>query len=265
LKKNLTKILNAVCFLIISIALIFLSVKLKSNTDYKINSVLLEGNTHLSEEQLLQYVNITDKDSYNNLTLQVIKDRFEKHPYIQTADVRYDGNGQVSVKLHEKTFESVLIDSTGKYLLTEKLQMLPVLPQSKKIDYPVISNPFIPNGIKVLASFKKNYDLVTAAKIISTVKLLNQELYDNLSSVDLENGGDVILNFSNFDYSVIVGRGSEIRKIISFNNFWSYLKGKEINKHMEYVDLRYSGHIYLGIIDSANGSAKNIEYGQNKS
>jgi cell division septal protein FtsQ len=197
--------------------------------------------------------------------LLAIKDRFEKHPYIQTADVRYDGNGKVIVKLHEKTFESMLLDSTGQYLLTEKLQMLPVLPQTKKIDFPVISNPFIPNGIKVLTSFKKNYDLVTAAKIISTVKLLNQELYDNLSSIDLQNGGDVILNFSNFDYSVIVGRGNEIRKVISFNNFWSYLKGKEIIKHMEYVDLRYSGHIYLGIIDSTNGSAKNIEYGHNKS
>jgi hypothetical protein len=167
--------------------------------------------------------------------------------------------------LHEKNFESILLDSTGQYLLTEKLQMLPVLPQTKKIDYPVISNPVILNGIKVLASFKKNYDLVTAAKIISTVKLLNQELYDNLSSVDLENGGDVVLNFSNFDYSVIVGRGGEVRKVMYFNNFWSYLKGKEINKHMEYVDLRYSGHIYLGIIDSTNGSTKNIEYGHNKS
>jgi cell division septal protein FtsQ len=263
--KNLAKILNLVFFVIVSIAVIFLSFKLKGNTDYKISSISLIGNTHLTEDQYLQFANITDKESYDRLTLQIIKDRFEKHPYIQAADVRYNGDGNVSVKLHEKNFESILLDSTGQYLLTEKLQMIPVLPQTKKIDYPVVSNPVIPNGLKVFASFKKNYDLVTAAKIISTVKILNQELYDNLSSIDLENGGDVILNFSNFDYSVIVGRGSEVRKVIYFNDFWSYLKGKEINRHMEYVDLRYSGHIYLGIIDSTNGSSKNFEYGHNKS
>jgi hypothetical protein len=27
------------------------------------------------------------------------------------------------------------------------------------------------------------------------------------------------------------------------------LKGKELNKYMEYVDLRYNGHVYLGIIE----------------
>jgi cell division septal protein FtsQ len=262
--KNFTKILSALFFLITIGVLSYLSVSLNTHTDYKINLISLEGNTHISQEQYLQYANIADKSNYDKLTVQIIKDRFERHPYIKQADVRYDGNGKVSVKITEKTFESLLIDSTGQYILTEHLQLLPVLPQTKKIDYPVISNPILVNSIKVLSSYKKNIDILTATKIISSVKLINPELYDNLSSIDLQNGGDVILSFSNFDYPVIVGRNNEIKKLIYFTSFWNHLKGKEINKYMEYVDLRFSGHVYFGLIDSTNGLVKNIDQGPNK-
>ncbi|MEK6552874.1 MAG: hypothetical protein AABZ54_05440, partial [Bacteroidota bacterium] len=125
----------------------------------------------------------------------------------------------------------------------------PVFPQTKKIDYPIISNPVLGNGMKILSYLKNINDIVIASKIITTVKLLNPELYDSLSSIDMQNGNDVVLYFSSLNYPVIIGRGGEIRKVIYFNNFWTYLKGKEINNYMEYVDLRYGGHVYLGITE----------------
>lgn len=262
--KNSAKILSAIFFLLVIVAITYLSVSLNAHTDYKINLISLEGNIHLTQDQYLQYANLADKNDYGRLSIQVIKDRIERHPYVKRADVRYDGNGKVSIKVTEKAFDSLIIDTTGQYILTENLQLLPVLPQTKKIDYPIISNPFFGSGKKVLSSYKKNLDIVTATKIISSIKLLSPELYDSLSSIDLQNGGDIVLSFSNFDYPVIIGRNGEIKKIICFNNFWAYLKGKEINKYMEYVDLRYSGHVYLGLIDSTNGLVKNIDHGLNK-
>ena len=252
------KILSSL-FLILSIGLmIYLSVGLQNNIDYKISIISLEGNNHLSKEQYLGYANLLDKDDYQKLPLQVIKDRIEKHPYVQHAEVRYDGSSKVSIKIIEKTFDSVLIDSTDQFIITENLQILPVFSQTKKIDYPVISNPVLGSRIKVLSSLKNIYDIVTASKIITAVKLLNPELYDALSSVDMQNGSDVVLYFSNLNYPVIIGRGNEVRKAIYFSNFWTNLKGKEINNYMEYVDLRYGGHIYLGITEqnSEEGSKK---------
>jgi hypothetical protein len=140
-----------------------------------------------------------------------------------------------------------------------------MLPETKKIDYPVISNVFTGNGFKVLSYMRKNLDVVTASKIISTVRLLNPELEKDFSSIDLQNGGDIMLFLSSADYPIKIGRGNEIKKVIYFNNLWFYLKGKEINNYMEYVDLRYSGHVYLGIIDSTNGLVKNIDEGHKKS
>ena len=243
------KILSTLFLILAIVLMIYLSVGLKNDIDYKISLISLDGNIHLSKEQYLSYANLLDKNNYEKLTLQIIKDRIEKHPYVQLAEVRYDGNSKVSVKIIEKTFDSILLDSTSQYIITENLQILPVFSQTKKIDYPIISNPVLSNGMKILSSLKNISDIVLASKIITTVKLLNPELYDSLSSIDMQNGNDVILYFSSLNYPVIIGRGNEIKKVIYFNNFWAFLKGKEINNYMEYVDLRYGGHVYLGITE----------------
>jgi cell division septal protein FtsQ len=262
---KLAKILSISFLVLLLGSIIYLSVGLNTGTEFKISSISLEGNIHLSQEQYLSFAKLLDKTTYANLTLQFIKDRIEKHPYVQNADVRYDGSGVASIRITEKVFDSILLDSSRQYILTENLQLLPMLPETQKIDYPVISNAFSGNGFHALTSMKKNQDVVTASKIISTVKLLNPELDKDFSSIDLQNGGDIMLYLSSANYPIKIGRGNEIKKVIYFNNLWHYLKGKEINNYMEYVDLRYGGHVYLGIIDSTNGLVKNLDEGHKKS
>lgn len=249
------KIFNLIIMIAISGLLAYLSVSLTNFENQKIEIISLDGNLHLSKEQYFEFANLLDRNNYVNLTTQYIKDRIRKHPYIEKADVRYDGNGKVSIKISEKIFESILLFGDNQYLLTEELQVLPMLPKTKKIDYPIISNPSVDN-LKTMKYMKRNNDLLMASKIISTVKLINPELYDGFSTIDLQNGGDIILYFSFFDYPVIIGRGSEIRRTIYFNNLWTYLKGKELNNFMNYVDLRYAGHVYLGIQETSKEGNK---------
>lgn len=242
-----------IIFLILTIGGIgYLSVGLKSGNDYKINLISLEGNVHLSKEQYLGYANLLDKNVFGNLSLQVIKDRIEKHPYVELANVRYSGSNKVSINIIEKNFEAILIDTSKQYIITENLELLPVLAETKKLDYPIISNAFIGGEMKELSSMKRKGDVVIASKIISAVKLINPELYEKLSSIDLQNGSDVVLYFSSLDYPVHIGRGNEIKKVVYFNSLWTYLKGKEINNYLEYVDLRYGGHVYLGLTEQSN-------------
>lgn len=240
----------SILFLAITAGLIiYLSFALKQKNNFKIEILSLEGDNHLSKEQYLQFSNLLDRSNYKDLTIQVIKDRIEKHPYIARAEVRYDGNNEVSIRIIEKNFDSILLINDKQYLLTDELQVLPMIARTKDVDHPIISNPIL-DSVKVLTSLKKNSDVLIASKIISGIKLLNPELYDGLSTIDMRNGGDVVLFFSLFDYPVIIGRGNEIRKIVSFNNLWTYLRGKEINNYMDYVDLRYSKHVYFGILQT---------------
>ncbi|MDP2038884.1 MAG: hypothetical protein Q8L04_16000, partial [Ignavibacteria bacterium] len=48
---------------------------------------------------------------------------------------------------------------------------------------------------------------------------------------------------------VMLGRGNELRKVLYFSSFWNYLKGKELNNYMGYADMRFGGHIFLGLLE----------------
>lgn len=241
------KIFNTAFLIIATTAIVYLSIALNKEKDYKIDYISIEGCVHLSKEQYMDFANLNNKENYSNLTLQVVKDRILKHPYIENADVRYDGGNKVSVKITEKNFESILLKDSTQYILTDQLQALPFLPRTKRIDYPLIENAGLKDSVRLLTSMKKKYDVLTASKILSGIKLLSPELIDGLSSIDMRNGGDIILSFSFSDYPVVIGRGNELTKIVYFNNLWTYLKGKQINNFLNYVDLRYSGHVYFGL------------------
>lgn len=249
------KIFNLSLLFVMLGLVIYLSLSLNKKEKDRVDVISLEGNIHLSKEQYFEFANIIDRNQYSGLTTEIIKDRLRKHPYVAKLDVRYDGSGKVSVKLIEKNFESILLNGDKQFLVTDNLQILPMLPKTRRIDYPVIINPVI-NNLVSMKYYKNNEDILTASKIISAVKLINPELYDGLSSVDMQTGGDIMLEFSFINYPVIIGRGSEIRRTIYFNNLWTYLKGKEINNIMKYVDLRYGGHVYLGIRETSNEGDK---------
>jgi cell division septal protein FtsQ len=259
-----TKILSLLFLAVTLMAVLYLSIALNNGTGYKIQIISLDGNIHLSKEQYLSYANLVDKNLYSNLSLQVIKDRIEKHPYVECADVRYEGDNQISIRITEKTFDSILINEDNQFILTEDLQVLPVFPQTKKIDYPIISNPAFYGKLKVFARMKDNLDIITASKIITAVKLLNPELYDSLSTIDMKYGGEIVVYLTTVNYPIEIGRGNEIRKISYLNTLWNYLKGKEINQYLDYVDLRFSGHLYLGITKSQTSTDKNEEQKKSK-
>ena len=75
-------------------------------------------------------------------------------------------------------------------------------------------------------------------------------MFDQLSEINLREGRDILVQFSNMDYPIIIGRGSEVRKIVTFNTLWEYLRGNQINSLINYVDLRYADHIFLGFTET---------------
>jgi cell division protein FtsQ len=101
-----------------------------------------------------------------------------------------------------------------------------------------------------MASITGYKDVISAMKILSSIKLINPDMFDQLSEINLRDGHDILVQFSNMDYPVIIGRGSEVRKIITFNTLWDYLNGNQVNNLINYVDLRYADHIFLGFSET---------------
>jgi len=84
-----------------------------------------------------------------------------------------------------------------------------------------------------------------------SIRRVNVELYNNLNEIELRNGNDIIISFTNTEIQAILGRGNEIRKLVYFDRVWKSLKRTENINSYGYVDLRFNKYVYLGLSDSS--------------
>lgn len=253
MKINL-KITGILFLLLLSVFILYLSINIEDKQSLKIKAIEITGGRLYPDAEYARFAMLTDTVNFRFLSPAIIKDRIEKHPYVEKADVTTEGLDKISVVVFEKKFTAMLVDSTKQILLTDKLQLIPLMPSSINLNLPVISNAAGGNGIKLFASAKGNPDVVTAFKILETFRMTNEELADNLSQIDLRNGRDILVYFSNITFPVVFGRNDEIKKAVYFNNLWKFMKGNEINNYLDYVDLRFDKHVFLGVTEENSGN-----------
>ncbi len=253
MKINL-KITGILFLLLLSVFILYLSINIEDKQILRINKIEITGGTLYPDAEYARFAMLTDTVNYQFLSPAIIKDRIEKHPYVEKAFVTTEGVGGISVVVKEKKFTAMLVDSTKQILLTEKMQLIPVMPHSVDLNFPVISNADGGNKIKLFESAKGNRDVVTAFKILEVFRMTGEELADNLSQIDLRNGKDILVYFSNINFPVVFGRNDEIKKALYFNNLWKFMKGNEINNYLDYVDLRFDKHVFLGVTEKNSGN-----------
>lgn len=245
--QNLSGKIASLIFVVLLGLVLYLSFGLEEKDEINISVIEINGNHHLPKNAYFEYANLQEKNDYGLLTLQLIRDRFQKHPYIKQVVVSYEGEGKVLVNITEKEFKALLLTSSQRFLMTKEMEILPVLEDSQYINFPVIQVNTDEQNISPFHLAKNNKELKTSFKILTAAKLLNPGLYDNLSEIDLRDGKNVIIYFSSVDYPVIIGRENEIKKMVVFEKLWESIGTVQANKLLEYVDLRFSNKVYLGI------------------
>lgn len=244
--KRILKI-TTYLFLIISVAgILYLAATLENQKGYSIKVISITGNNLLKVDEYYKFAKLDDDKEYSKLNLPVIKSRIEKHPYVQSVSVFYDGHNKVTAEIKEKPVVAMLFSGDEEFLLTEKKEVLPLLPFTRQIDYPLLSNPKTEEKITAKMILNNNIDILKGFKIIFSLKFVNSALFDRLSEIDFRNGGDILLSFGGMNYAVVLGRENEVRKIIYFNTLWNSISEYDLDNVIDYVDLRYQGHIYLG-------------------
>jgi cell division septal protein FtsQ len=240
------RILSILIFTALMLSVVYLSIVTSNGVKNKIDTIEVTGNNFLSANEYLKFTQLDNKSNYKFLSLHLIKDRFEKHPFIEKAEVKFESRNEVRVNLIEKKFEGIIVKDSSHFLITENFELVPVISPVKNLDVPVITNPVF--NISLTGFIKlKDDDTETAFKIIETAKIVDAGLYSHLSEVNLRDGKDIILTFKNFDFPVILGRGNEIKKIIFLNKILNKIRNNTSAKLMiDYMDLRFDKLIYIG-------------------
>lgn len=210
-----------------------------------IESVKVTGNKLLSENDYLTFTRLYDVSNKNKFSLPVIKSRFEKHPYVLRADVKFINEKEVKVYLTEKRIYGVIIQGSEALFASEGFEVLPVFQNTKMFDIPMLSN-INENELKPLRKLKSK-DIIQAYKIIDAARLTNVKMLKDLAEINLRNGGDVMLAFSGLSIPVIFGRNNEAEKLVSLEALLTNnLINNNLNAESDYIDLRFYNDIYIG-------------------
>jgi cell division protein FtsQ len=247
MKKDFGKIFGVVLLFVMVLSILYLSLfKYSEKGKEEIKMIKLYGNSLLSSEIYLRFADLDQSYVYDDLNLNMIKKRFEEHPYIAKAEVKSDGLGNVDVKIVEKVIYAVLLSRSEPYFLTNDFELLKIHQYTTYSDIPVISNFRVTEKLIPSKVFKTE-DIVEAFRIIDAAKISDIELSRKLSEINLKNGGDVVLTFSGINYPIVFGRGNEAKKMIYLSLVWERINNlKASYQNTEYIDLRFSNEAYIG-------------------
>lgn len=245
MNENRGKILGLVFFIFLIFLLGFLIMSPKKVVKKKISSIEISGNNLLAEKDYLSQSKLNNKDEYHNLTLKVIKDRVQKHPYVLNADVEFYNNDVVKIYLTEKSMKAILVNHSTPYFISDNMELLPLMPKTKVADLPVITNPDDSDRLKSF-SFVKGDDVTNALEIIDAAKMEDGKYFKYLSEINLRNGGDIILSFSGFKSPIVFGKHDVAAKIVYLQNVLNFLAANNSIASTSYIDVRFEDNVFLG-------------------
>ena len=247
MNQTISKIIGLLIFLtILSTLLLVALMPANQQVGVSVKSINLSGNHLLPQGNYLSFAKLDDTQNSVAISLSILKDRLEKHPFVSSADVEVSKFNNAKVRLYEKNLIAVLIIDDQPFLLSDELQMLPLFQNTKFIDLPIINNPKYAKQDNVL-EFLKSEDIIEAYKILCAIKFTNEEMVKNLSEINLNRGEDITLTFSGIHPIIKIGKNDIPKKILSLNSIWIDLKDAENDlSQSDYVDLRLANQIYIG-------------------
>lgn len=247
MKDTISKIFGLVIFLFFIGGIIYL-IFFGGQTDEKDIYEVIEvnGNSLLPTEDYILFTELNDSTKFNDLALPDVKARFEEHPYVVKADVKFDGINKILVNIKEKELKAVILSGDNPEFIAEDYKLVPLLKNTSFSGLPVISH-LKTNSDETGTDNPENKELVQAYKIIDAIKIIDENIYKNLDEINLRYGRDIILTFSGLDCSVIFGRGNEAKKIVYLHALWKKMNEENnLFKESEYIDLRYRNKIFIG-------------------
>lgn len=244
--KVKSEIKQAALLVVIIAIIISLLFSLERSEINNITQVKISGNVYLSVEKYLRFAGLDDKEKLSELTITIIRDRLEKHPYIKNVDAVIAERGAAEIEIFEKKFDAVLLNKQDNYLITDGAEIIPLISSTRNINLPVIVNSHDTKAINSFGNARKLSNLFCALKIISTAELYDKNLYMRLSEINIHNNNDISLLLTNLSSPIYFGNGYEVEKTVFLSKIFKRLSGNDLSNYLDYVDLRYDEMVYLG-------------------
>ncbi len=241
-----SEIKQTVLLIAIMAILGFLAFSLETSEINNITEIKIQGNKYLDENVYLKYSKLENFTEVTELSIALIRDRIEKHPYVKNLDVVVVERGIAEVTIFEKKMDAILLDNSQQYMITDRAEIIPLITSTRHLDLPVIVRNSKKIKIKLFEDASSNEDLFSALKIISTAELYDKDLYNSISEINLNKKNEISVQISGISSPIYFGNENQIEKTVFLSKIFKHMKSNNLSDYLNYVDLRYNDLVYLG-------------------
>lgn len=212
-------------------------------SDLKVASVTVEGNSIISENEILSQAGINKESKLFDIDLFTVRRRIEQNPFIRTASVNREVPNRIAVQVEERVpIAAVVLDKI--FYFDADGYVLPPTRSENIFDLPVLTGSLQRNEL-VPGRRYTTTNVQDALTILRMAQQVGDQLYRRISEVHVEADKDIILHTAEFGVPVIFGRGDTAAKLVKFDTFWKEFVLHHGAHELRFVDLRYRDQVIV--------------------
>ena len=211
--------------------------------DLRIRDVRVEGNSVVSEQEILSLAKITRGQKLFEVDLFAAQKRVLQNQFVRSVSVCREAPNRISIAVEERVPIAAVLMDRIVYVDAEGYVLPPAVSENI-FDLPVLSgtlprSEFVPGNQVSTAHVKEGL------QILAIARELDDELYRHISEVRVNGEGDILFYTAEAGVPVILGRGGVGVKLVKFNAFWNEFVVTHGAHELACIDLRYADQVVV--------------------
>jgi cell division septal protein FtsQ len=207
----------------------------------KIERVVVEGARILPAKQIVGRTEIYAQSPLYETDIYAVRSHLESDPMIKAVLVSRELPGTLSIAVCEREPIAALSNDQILYVDAEGV-LLPHVETTVQFDLPFISGIDSLSGSRIGRPMNQP-DIYQAIEVLKTAQSLG--IYHSISELNMNHGGDIVLNSTDGGVPVVLGRGSFPKKLEMLRSFWNNFVNMGNVDQMRYVDLRFEDQVVV--------------------
>lgn len=212
-------------------------------SDLVVRRITVDGNTVVTTNEILQLAHVEMGSKLYDLDLMRIQKDVSSHYFLKEVIVERDLPSTVHITVVERSPVAMISGKDLRYLDPEGV-VLPHSVSGELFDLPLISG--IPSGVSTeVGTVLQHPDIREALTVLSTAKLVGNELFHLVSEIQLRNGGDIVLYTAEAGIPILFGRGNTASKLVRLQTFWNDVVRDRGPGSVQYIDIRFEDQVVV--------------------
>jgi cell division septal protein FtsQ len=209
----------------------------------KIQRVFVSGASTLTAKDVYAMANVPVQSAMFGISIADVQKRILKNPYVRAARVVRRFPNVLDIDIEER--EPVASVNAGQLCYVDTAGvLLPGVTSARKFDLPLIIGI---DGVQSAQIGKpiENEDIFEAIAVIEAARMTDTAVYQLISEVDMNSGGDIRLYSADAGVPIMIGRGDIPRKLSLLQTFWAQFVASGDAGKLQSVDLRYEDQVVV--------------------